>query len=333
MHWCAPSARRGRQRPVTSLFSIKQTVLAAATLGVYCSWPMANAEPAIGQFELKTLESDPGALEFQSQNAWAWGQPARQVASDGSNELVFDENAVIRQRHALELEVGFTNSLKMRAGIEFEKERLEDPETLEQANAFDELQLTELGIELIAILVPRRGEGAGFGVVMEYERPLDREEPDTLIVGSIAEWLSGRWFAAVVPMAVRTQGGGTEEGDELDDKWDFAYATQLAYRFSERWSLAFEGYGTIERVANSGHRSVSAQRFGDFDQHRAGAVVYRTYGLGRSHRRQSTPSVSSPRDVTGTEDDVGLTIGIGWLAGLNQNTPDYTLKLSIEVDF
>ncbi len=294
---------------------------------------MAHAEPAIGQFELKTLESEPGAFEFQSQNAWSWGQPARQVASDGANELVFDENAVIRQRHALELEVGLTNSLKMRAGIEFEKERFEDPETLEQANAFDELQLAEFGIELIAILLPRHDDGAGFGVVVEYERPVDRDEPDTLIVGSIAEWLAGRWFAAAVPMAVRTLGDRTEQGDELDDKWDFAYATQLAYRFSERWALAFEGYGTIERLANSRHPSVSAQLLGDFDQHRAGAVLYHTYEFGRSHGRQSTPSELPPGDITGTDDDVGLTIGIGLLAGLNQDTPDYTLKLSIEVDF
>jgi hypothetical protein len=307
-------------------------VLAAGTLGLCCSWQTARAEPAIGQFELKTLDSDPGAFEFQSQNAWSWGQPNRQVASDDTNELVFDENAVIRQRHALELEVGLTNSLKMRAGIEFEKERVDDPETLEQANAFDELQLTEFGVEVIAILVPRRDDGAGFGVVVEYERPVDREEPDTLIVGSIAEWLSGRWFAAAVPMAVRTLGGRTEEGDELHDKWDFAYATQLAYSFSERWSLAFEGYGTIERVAHSG-RSTSAQLLGDFDQHRAGAVLYRTYELGRSQPRGSTSLTSSPGDITGTDEGASLAIGIGWLAGLNQNTPDHTLKLSIEVNF
>lgn len=294
---------------------------------------MANAEPAIGQFELKTLDSEPGGFEFQSQNAWSWGQPTRRVMSDATNELVFDENAVVRQRHALELEVGLTPSLKMRAGIEFEKERLDDPETPAHANAFDELQLSELGIELIAILVPRRDDGAGVGVVIEYERPVDSEEPDTLIVGSVAEWLSGHWFVAAVPMAVRTSGGRNEEGAELDAKWDFAYAAQLACIFSERWSLAFEGYGTIERVAHSGQPSVSAQLFGDFDQHRAGAVLYRSFEFGRSHRRQSSPSMSSAGDVAGTDQDVGMTIGIGWLAGLNQNTPDHTLKVSIEVDF
>jgi len=270
-----------------------------------------HAEPVIGQFELKTLESQPGACEFQSQNAWSWGHPARRVASDDTGQLVFDENAVIRQRHALELEAGLTGSLKMRAGIEFEKERFEDPETVEQANAFDELTLSEVGIELIAILVPREDEGAGFGVVMEFERPIDGEEPDLLIVGTITEFLAGRWFVAAVPMAVRTLGGRTDDGHPIDDKWDFAYAAQVAYIFSERWSLALEGYGTVERMTDSGHPSEAAQLFADFNQHRAGAVLYRS----------------------GAADDVGLAIGVGLLAGLNRHTPDHTLKLSIEVDF
>ena len=102
-----------------------------------CCGSTAQSEPVIGQFELKTLDSDPGAFEFQSQNAWSWGQPTRQVANDGTNQLVFDENAVIRQRHALEIEAGITSRLKMRVGIEFEKERFEDPETLESAGAYD----------------------------------------------------------------------------------------------------------------------------------------------------------------------------------------------------
>ena len=280
-------------------------VRAVATLGCCFAWQAVGAEPVIGQFELKTLESEPGAFEFQSQNAWSSGHPARQVARDDTGELLFDENAVVRQRHALELEAGLTSSLKMRVGVEFEKERFDEPETLEQANAFDDLQLSEFGAELIAILVPRDREGAALGVVMEFERPLDDEEPDVLIVGSILEFLSGRWFAAATPMAVRTFGQG-------DNKWDFGYAAQLAYSFSESWSLALEGYGTVERLADSGHPSSSAQLFGDFDQHRAGAVLYHVAGL---------------------QGDMSLNVGIGLLAGLNRHTPDRTVKLSIEVDF
>lgn len=283
----------------------------------------------IGQFELKTLESAPGAFEFQSQNAWSWGHPSRQIESDGANDLVFDENAVIRQRHALELEMGFTNSLKMRVGVEFEKERFDEPHTVEQANDFDELRLTEVGAELIAVLVPRQSEGVALGIVAEIERPVDQENSNKLILGPIIEFRSGRWFAAAVPMVVRTFGGDSEEGSEIDDKWDFAYAAQLTYCVSESWSLALEGYGTVERLESTGHPSESAQPFPDFDQHRLGAVLYHTYDFGSSQHDKSMLPISP----VAAEDNMSLTVGIGLLEGLNENTPDHTLKLSIEVDF
>ncbi|HEX7044217.1 MAG TPA: hypothetical protein VF203_06360 [Burkholderiales bacterium] len=274
---------------------------------------LARAEPAIGQFELKTLESARGQFEFQSQNAWSWGQPRRRSAV-GPEGIVFDENTVIRARHALELEIGFTRRLKSRIGVEFEKERVDEPETIDRANDFESMRLEELGAELIVVLVPRDADGAGLGVVVEVEQPVEQDEASRLILGTIIEYRAGRWFAAAIPMFARAFGGEAEEGERFDDKWDFAYATQLRYTFSGRWALALEGYGTIERLGDTGHRSEAAQRFGDFNQHRLGPVLYYTTGLGRGS-------------------DAELTIGLGLLEGLNRNTPDHTLKLSIEVDF
>lgn len=181
----------------------------------------------MGQFEPKDLESAPGSFEFQSQNAWSWGLPPRRIASDAGG-VEFDENEIIRERYALELEMGFTSILKMRVGIEFEKERFDEPETVQQANAFDELSVTEVGAELIAVLVPREGDGTGFGVVAELEGPLDQEDSNTLVLGAIIEFQSARWFAAAVPMLVHDFGGDTQDGERVDDKWDFAYAAQLA---------------------------------------------------------------------------------------------------------
>lgn len=310
--------------PLSSSSQPTRAIGILAALGFCCALPTAGAEPAIGQFELKTLDSSAGAFEFQSQNAWSGGNPDRRVARNEDGELVFDENAVVRQRHAIELEAGLTSALKMRVGVEFEKERLDDVETPDQANAFDELNLTEFGIELIAVLVPRPDDGAGFGVVVEFEQPRDREESGTLIIGPVIEFRSGRWFAAAVPTVVRTLGGRTDEGAKIDDKWDFAYAAQLAYSVSDRWSLALESYGTVERLSDSGHPSEAARLFGDFDQHRAGPVVYRAFGFGGSQREQPASS---------TEDDKNLSLGVGLLAGLNHHTPDYTLKLSLEIDF
>ena len=129
---------RPKADPVTRR-SLRGAAATAFALSFVCS--PAAAEPFIGQFELKNLESAPGSFEFQSQNAWSWGLPPRGIASDVDG-VEFDENEITRARYALELEMGLTSILKMRVGIEFEKERFDEPETVQQANAFDELSLT-----------------------------------------------------------------------------------------------------------------------------------------------------------------------------------------------
>jgi hypothetical protein len=300
---CDPETRR----------SLWVAVALAFALSFVC--PLATAEPFIGQFELKNLESAPGSFEFQSQNAWSWGLPTRRIASD-VDRVEFDENEITRARYALELEVGLTSILKMRVGVEFEQERFDEPETVQQANGFDELSLTEVGAELIAVLVPREGDGAGFGVVAEVEGPLDQEDSNTLVLGAIVELQSGRWFAAAVPMLVHDFGGDAQDGERVDNKWDFAYAAQLAFALSESWSLALEGYGTVERLGSTGHPSDAADLLGDFNQHRLGPVLYYKHHFGGEAAESTT-----------------LSVGLGLLAGLNDDTADHTLKLSIEVDF
>ena len=292
----------------------------------------AAAEPFIGQFELKNLESAPRSFEFQSQNAWSWGLPPRRIASDVDG-VEFDENEITRARYALELEMGLTSRLKMRVGIEFEQERLDEPGTVQQANRFDELSLTEVGAELIAVLIPREGDGAGFGVVAEVEGPLDQEDSNTLVLGTIIEFQSARWFAAAVPMLVHDFGGDTQDGERVDNKWDFAYAAQLAFALSESWSLALEGYGTVERLGSTGHPSEAAELFGDFNQHRLGPVLYYAHDLGGARSERST-GASALRSADGdAAESTTLSVGVGLFAGLNDDTADHTLKLSIEVDF
>jgi hypothetical protein len=295
-----------------------------------CAATSAHAEPVIGQFELKNLESSPGSIELQSQNAWSWGHPDRRVAFDDEDEMLFDENAATRRRHALEIEVGFTEAIKMRAGVEFERERFDDPAALQRANAFDELKLTEVGIELVAVVMPRPGDGKGLGLVIELEHALERGEPDTVFLGTIFELKAGRWFVAAIPMLARVFGGRTDDGERVDHKWDFAYAAQLAYSLSNDWTVALEGYGTIDRLGDTGHASESAQRFGDFDQHHAGIILYKAYDFGCARCRASILPSASSDDAA---EAVTLTIGLGVLAGLNKHTPDRTLKLSIELDF
>lgn len=305
---------------------VRSRIVRIGAVAIGLGWGLiAQGEPFIGQFELKTLDAEAGAFEFQSQNAWAWHQPSRQIDLDG-DETSFDENSLFRERYALELEIGLSQRYKMRIGVEAEKERLDEPPNLAQANAFGELELEEIGAELVTILVPRDADGAGLGAVVELEGPIDQEGPNNLSLGPIVEFQSGKWFAAAVPMAVYAFGGDSEPGEEVDTKWDFAYAAQLMYRFSSTWSAALEGYGTVERLGSSGHASESADRFGDFNQHRAGIVVYYARALGA--RASSAEAEESEQ-----EEDPEITIGLGLLEGLNGNTADHTLKLSIEVDF
>lgn len=293
----------------------------ACIVAIGCAFPLlAHAEAFIGQFELKTLDSEAGSYEFQSQNAWAWDQPDRRVESD-DDELLFDENALFKERYALEIEIGLSERYKMRVGIEGERERIDDPDSIEDANRFGSLRTLEVGAELIRILIPREADGFGLGAVVELEGPIDQEEANHLSIGPIFEYQMGEWFAAAVPMVVYAFGGDTEEGERVDTKWDFAYAAQLKRTLSPSWSASLEAYGTIERLGNSGNPSEAARRFGDFDQHRAGLIVYYEHEF------------ESARSTSPGEDAPELRIGFGLLEGLNSNTADHTLKVSLEVDF
>ena len=306
--------------------------LAATCLLMQLSGGQASAEgPFVGQFELKTLESDAGYLEFQSQNAYAWGHPRRggRLEDPATGEYLYDENSVTRMRNALEMEMGLSRHLKGRIGIEFEDERIDDPLHSFEANDTTGLKLTEIGGEVIAILVPREGDGFGLGAVVEFENPVlsAKDEPKKLVMGPIFEAAQGPWSASLIPMAVRFFGGEPEYGEPRDNKWDFSYAAQIKYAFSERWELALEGYGTIDRIGNSGHRTEAGLAFGDFDQHRLGPIFYHTIDL------EPDAAASAGRDGGKDEEGSELTIGLGLLAGLNENTPDGTLKLSVEFDY
>jgi hypothetical protein len=146
-------------------------------------------------------------------------------------------------------------------------------------------------------------------------------------MGPIFEYATGPWLVAAIPMLVHDFGGDPDEDGIRDEKWDFAYAAQLAYTFNDNWTLAMEAYGTVERLGNTGTPGEATLAFGDHDQHRIGPILYYSYDFGRSLRPDP------PRDDDGGIETSELTVGLGFLAGLNENTPDGTLKLSVELDF
>jgi hypothetical protein len=311
---------RGASRPV----SIGAWAIILMAAGASCGTRPAEAGPAVGQFEVKTLDAEPGEIEFQSQNAYAFGNPRRRTLSSSDGEIEADDNSLARQRHALEVEFGITRFLKGRIGVEYEKERREDPASVRDAQGYEELKLDEYAAELIWVMLPRKGDGIGLGIVVEYEIPAERGGAQTLIAGPILEWASGPWSLNLNPTLVQFFGGERNAAGRQDEKIDFAYASQLKYRWSRHLDIALEAYGTVERIGGRGGRSDEAALFGDFDQHRLGPILYWNF----------TPDFAHPLRAKDDDDDEEMvSLGIGTLFGLNDDTPTTTLKLSMEVVF
>lgn len=318
-------------------------VLACAAL--LASTVFANGEPAIGQFELKDLEAEPGEVEFQSQNAWSFGQPRRKLDEEAPGAFVFDDNAATKQRHALELEFSLTRWFRTRVGIEYEKERLDEPPSPAAADVYAALELTEVALEGVLILKPVPEGGLGFGLLGEFEHALTAGEMHSVNFGPIIGARLGPWSALLNLMLVKHFGPGEIDDGEIerDDKWDLAYASQLKYTLDERWALALEAYGTFDRLGDTGERDEDAALFGDHDQHRAGPLLYYTWrtgedrsaGLAPPGQRQRDGAGEGDGDDAGGGDDDGVTVslGTGLLFGLNGNTPATTLKASLELEF
>lgn len=278
----------------------------------------ARAGPAVNQFEVKGLSAEPGEIEFQSQNAYAFGQPGRRSADNGG-DLIYDGNTVVRQRHALELEWTLSSRVRARVGIEFEKERIDDPSDPSEANQFEALKFTEIAAESVVILIPTPADsGIGLGLLAEVGKQYDRSETSEFFFGPIVQAKSGPYLlTANLLLAKMFAGQPDADGAEPDDKYDFAYAVQAAYAYTPNWTVTVEAYGTVDRLGNSGRIPDADLIFGGADQHRIGPVIY--YGF-------AMPGFTD-------EDAPEASLGVGLLAGLTEATPDATLKLSLEVEF
>ena len=309
-----------------SVLTTREILLFLRSLVIVCLFVSpftTSAGPAIGQFELKDLEIEVGAIEFQSQNAHSFGQPDRKFIND--DELEFDENEYIRQRHALEIEVSLTSYMRSRVGIEFEKERFDEPESLALANSFDALKLSEAAFETILVIQPPSQRQLGFGLLTELEFAVqDGDQSKSIIFGPILQYDIDAWQVLANIYGVYHFDG------EDDGKWDFSYATRLLYQQSKHWGFGVEAYGTIDRLGNSGHLSEASLLFGDHDQHRLGPIIYYTIDTEWNPKELFN---ATQRTDENDQQGASLNIGIGWFFGLNDDTPDHTLKWSIEYEF
>lgn len=300
----------------------------------------AFAGPAVNQFEVEGLDIEQGEVEINDNSDWSFGRPRRKFVESprGSGDFAFDDNEIARQRHAVELGLGLTNWLAISVGFEADQERLDEPATLAEANRFGDLNITEIDLGATVVLLPVESRGWGLGAYAEYQHARSSGEASELFLGTILEAQSGAWSATANLALVALIGGAHDPaaGVFRDEKWDFAYFTQIKYQASERLALALEVYGTIDRIGSTGTPSEEALLLGDQDQHRIGPVLYYTWKC--PPRAASGPMKAGKGDdgaKAGDDDDEGtsITTGLGVLFGLNGDTPDATLKLSTEVEF
>lgn len=312
--------------------------ISVASLAVLLGWGPAFAGPAVNQFEVKDLEVEQGEVEIEDQSDFITSQPRRKFV-EGDDEIEFDDNEIARQRHEIEIGFGLTNWLKVSAGLEFEEERVDDPPSFGKANDFESLTLTESSVTGLVVLVPLKDNGIGLGAYAELQLPAS-QEARTLFIGPIVQAKSGPFSATGNFAFVKFMGGEQEfeedaSGEEVklprDEKWDFAYFTQVKYDATETFALALEAYGTIDRLGDSGNATEAAKAIGDQDQHRIGPAAYYTF------KGPAKASAKDDDDGAGGDDDDdeggNVTVGAGVLFGLNDNTPDTTIKTGLEVEF
>jgi hypothetical protein len=298
---------------LTCLFALAGWVAAIS------SAPVAVAGPSLDQFEIKNLESAPGAIEIQSQNDFSSGNPRRRVLPDGSG-VIADPNTITRQREGLEIEVGLTSFVKIRLGVEFEQGRIDDPKSFSDAQRIGPLEFDGYGAESIWTLIPRKGDGIGAGFLVQWDQSAHSDEASTLTIGPIFEWQQGAWSASLNPTVIQYFGGAPEDKHKVD----LGYAARVMYRSSKEYALALESYGGIERISG-GNIGEAERLFGKFNQYRLGPVFYWTFG-------NDDDADETSKKVKG-ERDVETTVGTGLLLGLNKDTPATTLKFSLEVDY
>jgi hypothetical protein len=316
----------------------------ASTMG-----PTAGvAGPALNQFEVKDLEAEAGSLQFQSQNAMSFGHPTRKSLETSPRSFAYDDNTVIGERYALEMQMGLARWFRMRVGIEYEKERVNDPASPDRGNDFANLNLTGVALEGVLVVVPTPANGVGLGVLTEFDAPVGAGAKQ-FYFGPIVQARFGPWSALANVLFVKHLGAADRhDPDHKDEKLDFAYAAQFQYIVSPTWAVALEAYGTIDRLGSTGTRSEAAVLFGDHDLHRLGPIVYYTFRpegglLGVRPAKKGaikTTAGDDDDDKPGSNgakekgaDGQSISVGMGVLFGLNSNTPDQTLKLSVEVNF
>jgi hypothetical protein len=334
-------------RAIEGADAMRTAGLGVASFSVLVGTVVASlpALAQMNQLEIREPKVEAGEFELEYLGDYNFNPPRRRFLVEPSGSLLADDNDFSRQRHTLGLGYGLTRWLSLQLAVEAEEERLDEPGTTAGINAFGPLKVTEIELEATVVLVPARKEGWGVAALIEHNVALDRRETDQLFLGSALQYASGPWTATANLYAVRHFGGREElDGAPIrDERWDFQYAAQLKYRVNEGLALALEGYGVVERLGHSGTKSEERERFGDFDRHLLGPVIYYSWGnegdraghskSGKGLRVRAAERGNDEDDKKSDDDGPRYTVGAGVLFGLNDNTSNVALKWALSVEF
>jgi len=316
--------------------AILRAAVACTFLGVLMTSFPARAQ--LNQFEIREPKVEAGEVEVEYLVDYHFLQPRRRFieAPPGSGTLVFDDNDFNRQRHTLGMAYGLTKWLSLQVAVEAEQARFEDVETFARANAFGDLKLTEIELEGTIVLIPTGKRGFGVAALIEHNIALERGEAHQLFLGTALQYVHGPWSATANLYLVKNIGGREERDGMLikDERLDFQYAAQIKYSVSDNFAVALEGYGVVERLANSGTKSEERELLGDFDRHLWGPILY--YSWSADDRATKKPSKGlRVRNADADDDKNGpkYKLGAGVLFGLNDNTSPVVLKSSLAVEF
>jgi hypothetical protein len=142
--------------------------------------------------------------------------------------------------------------------------------TWQQENG--EAALAGLGIENVFDFSPSRHWPVHVGAYAEYERNMG-EGPDHIELKLLMQRLRGPFDLRFNILTER------ETGDQSDNRWEFGYAAQGAYRVSPQWWVGVQGFGDTGFDDQLGDIDDYAHYWGPFAQVRLARVREREVSL------------------------------------------------------